>query len=354
MRYFYKELLSWYAKNKRDLPWRKTKSPYKIWVSEIMLQQTRVDTVIPYYFRFITRFPGVKKLAEADLHEVLKAWEGLGYYSRVRNMHKAAKIIVEKYHGRFPKTFSEIINLPGIGRYTAGAIVSISFQLPVPVVDGNIKRVLARYFEIETEINSTKAQKQFWQLSSDLVPKDSPGNFNQSFMELGATICLPKNPICKNCPIAFSCKTKQKNRQHELPVIHKKPPVPHFQIGAGLIWRDKKLLITRRRENGLLGGLWEFPGGKQENNETIQDCVRREISEELGIKVRVGHHFMTVKHAYSHFRITLEVYICFWLSGEPGCKDCSEHRWVEVEELSAFPFPRANKKIVEKLLEIKQ
>ena len=351
MQEFQKKLLIWFKKNKRDLPWRKTKSPYKIWVSEIMLQQTQVNTVIPYYLRFLDQFPTIKKLAKADLQQVLKVWEGLGYYSRVRNMYKAAKMLVENNRGQFPKTFSEIEKLPGIGRYTAGAISSIAFQIPVPVVDGNVKRVLARYFEIETEINSTEAKKQFWPIVSDLVPQKLPGNFNQALMEIGATVCLPKNPLCESCPICLDCKAKLKNRQQDLPVKNKNAPIPHYQIGAGLIWRKNKLLITRRPENGLLGGLWEFPGGKQEKNETIQECVRREIEEELGVQVQVEEHFMTVKHAYSHFRITLDVYSCQWISSEPECKACSDFRWVTIDQLDAFPFPKANKRIVEKLTE---
>lgn len=347
-----KNLLAWYYTNKRDLPWRKTRSPYKIWVSEIMLQQTRVETVIPYYFRFLDLFPHIKNLAEADLQQALKVWEGLGYYSRVRNMHKAAKVIVEKYHGKFPETFAEIVKLPGIGRYTGGAIASIAFQEPVPVVDGNVKRVLARFFEIEMEINSTNAKKRFWELATELVSKDTPGDFNQALMELGATVCLPKNPMCDSCPIAFECRAKQKKRQEQLPIKNKKAPTPHYQIGAGLIWRDGKLLITRRQENGLLGGLWEFPGGKQKKNETIQECVRREIKEELSVQVIVENHFMTVKHAYSHFRITLDIFNCQWISGEPECKVCSDFYWVTVEQLSTFPFPKANKRIVHKLTEI--
>lgn len=348
---FRARLLGWYRKNGRDLPWRKTSSPYKIWLSEIMLQQTRVDTVIPYYFRFLAMFPTIQALAMASLQEVLKAWEGLGYYSRVRNMHRAANMIVRNYGGEFPRTMQEIRSLPGIGPYTAGAIGSIVFQLPVPVVDGNVIRVLARFFTIDDEIFTVKAKKQFWQFAGKLVPEKNPGDFNQALMEIGALICTPDKPNCAQCPIAGECLAMQHGRQADLPVRREKSPVPHYRIGAGLIWRNGKILIARRPENGLLGGLWEFPGGKKEAGESIRECVLREIGEELHITVRVAEHFMTVKHAYTHFRITMDVFHCHWEAGEPVCRACTDFKWVNVNDLDHFPFPRANKRIVERIME---
>jgi A/G-specific adenine glycosylase len=348
---FHVGLLRWYKKNKRNLPWRETNSPFIIWISEIMLQQTRVETVVPYFQRFISLFPNVQTLAKADLQDVLKAWEGLGYYSRVRNMHRAAKIITDKFDGHFPSSFEDIIQLPGIGRYTAGAIGSIAFRIAVPVVDGNVIRVLSRIFEIKEDITLAKTKNQFWQLAEQLVPPTSPGDFNQAIMELGATVCLPRNPLCTNCPLSSVCRANIKNCQTAFPVKKPKSPIPHHRIGAGLIWRNGELLITRRPETGLLGGLWEFPGGKQEKGETVEECVKREIVEELGIKIDVKQHFLNVKHAYSHFRITLDIFHCQWISGEPTCKACSDFRWVKISQLDDFPFPKANKRIVEKLME---
>jgi len=222
----------------------------------------------------------------------------------------------------------------------------------VPVVDGNVVRVLTRFFELEIDVDSTIGKKQLWQLAARILPEKSAGDFNQALMELGATICLPTNPLCERCPLAQDCLAKQNARQQVLPLRKPKKRIPHYHIGAGLIWKDQLLLITQRRENGLLGGLWEFPGGKQEQGEDIRQCVRREISEELGIAVRVGGNFMTVKHAYTHFRITLDIFHCRWLSGEPNCRDCQDLRWVNLSELNDFPFPRANKKVIEALLKM--
>jgi len=316
-----------------------------------MLQQTRVDTVIPYYQRFLQHFPDLQALATANSEAVLKVWEGLGYYSRVRNLQRTALIIQNEFHGEFPQAFSELIRLPGIGRYTAGAICSIAFQQPVPVVDGNVKRVLARLFELDFDVNAAMGEKQLWQLATQLLPRHSVGDFNQALMELGATVCLPLNPLCQTCPLAQDCLAKQHGRQHLLPLRQVKKPIPHYVIGAGLIWKDGRLLITRRREHGLLGGMWEFPGGKQESDEEIRQCVQREINEELGVVVEVGEHFATVKHAYTHFRITLEIFHCQWLAGEPNCRECQDFRWIKLIELNHFPFPRANKRVIEKLLD---
>ena len=314
------------------------------------MQQTRVETVVSYYSRFLNEFPTIKSLARADLQEVLKMWEGLGYYSRIRNMHKAAKVITEQCEGKFPQTFDEILKLPGIGRYTAGAISSIAFGQSRPVLDGNVIRFLSRLFCMEIDASTTAGKKEVWELAERLVPSKAPGTYNEALMELGATVCMPKNPNCGICPLQGSCLAKRLNRQKDLPLRKKRAATPHFNIGAGLIWKGNKLLITRRKENGLLGGLWEFPGGKQESNESISHCVRREIEEELGVKIAVRDHFMTVRHAYTHFRITLQIFDCQWSAGEPECKSCTDYRWVDMEELDEYPFPRANKRIVEKLL----
>lgn len=349
---FRNNLLSWFQKNKRDLPWRSTRSPYEIWLSEIMLQQTRVETVIPYYLKFLEKFPSIADLAKADTQTVLKTWEGIGYYSRIRNMQKAAKIIVDKFDGNFPQKYSQILDLPGIGPYTAGAICSIAFNQAEPVVDGNVIRVLSRVFEIEGDSSTTSGKKEFWQLAEKLIPKNNSGIFNEALMELGALVCTPKNPGCMQCPVHSFCAAKRLNRQEELPIRKKKLPTPHFDIGAGLIWRNGSLLITRRKEKGLLGGFWEFPGGKQETGESISNCVEREIKEELGVHVKVGDSFMTVKHAYTHFRITLHIFNCEWQQGEPECKECIDFCWVKPSELNRFPFPKANKRVVEKLQEL--
>ena len=342
-------LIRWYKKHQRDLPWRRTRNPYAVWVSEIMLQQTQVATVIPYYRRFMKAFPTIKRLAAAREQAVLKAWEGLGYYSRARNLYKAAKRIISDHGGRLPESAEELRQLPGIGRYTAGAIASIAFDLDEPVLDGNVIRVFCRLFLIRKNPKETTIQKRLWRLAHQLLPKGKASIFNQALMDLGATVCTPKNPRCNDCPLKKHCKARAKNLQERLPAKAKTAPVPHYDIAAGVIWKGKKILIARRKPEGLLGGLWEFPGGKRKKNESLEDCVVREIHEELQVKVKVIRPLKTVRHAYSHFRITLHAFECEYLSGRPKALGCAAWKWVTLDDLAHYPFPRANQKILETL-----
>jgi len=341
---FQKKLLTWYAKHKRDLPWRRTKDPYRIWVSEVMLQQTQVDTVIPYYKRWFKKFPMVKALASASLDEVLKAWEGLGYYSRARNLHKAAKVIVAKRHGRFPKTFEAIRELPGIGRYTAGAIASIAFDLPYPVLDGNVSRVLVRLYAISKPPRDPKIVEELWDYAEKLLPKNSPGDFNQAFMELGARICLSKKPLCLFCPVSEQCEARQLGIEESLPA--KSPPrkIPLFQVAVAILKHKDRYFIQQRPPEGLLGGLWEFPGGKIEPKETAEGCLYREVQEELGVKAKILRRLPIVKHAYTHFKVILYPFECR-LDGGKIKKADTPYRWVRFEEFSKYAFPTANRKI---------
>ncbi len=348
-----RSLLVWYAQAKRDLPWRQHRDPYVIWVSEIMLQQTQVKTVIPYYQRWLAAFPTVQHLAEADLQRVLKLWEGLGYYARARNLHKAAQEIVTCYQGVFPQTLAEILTLPGIGRTTAGGILSAAFNLPVPILDGNVKRVLARLTALSVPPN--RALNQLWQVSEALLDPLEARNFNQALMDLGATVCTPKHPTCLLCPWMSRCQAYNAGMQNELPMRESSAPLPHKFIGVAVIWSDRnEILIDKRRAEGLLGGLWEFPGGKLEPDETLQDCIKREIQEELGIEIEVGEHLITLEHAYTHFRVTLNVYHCRHLSGTPQPIECDEIKWVTLDEIDQYPFPKANTKIIEALREFVQ
>ena len=349
---FRRAILEWYRKNRRVLPWREDPSPYRVWLSEVMLQQTRVETVVPYFERFVRRFPDVRALAEADLEDVLKVWEGLGYYSRIRNLHRAAREVVARFGGKIPGNYGSLLSLPGIGPYTAGAIASIAFNQPEPVVDGNVIRVLARVFDLDADPSTGAGKTLFWQLARRLLSQDRPGDFNQAVMELGATVCKPRNYLCEECPLRDICLAYRNGTQPVRPLRKKRQPVPHFTIGAGLVWKGDRILIARRPEEGLLGGLWEFPGGKKEPGETLEECVRRELREELGVEVEVGQEFARVRHAYTHFRITLHVYHCRYLGGEPRCNACTDFRWVRPQELEHFPFPRANKLIVERLLNL--
>lgn len=314
-----------------------------------MLQQTQVKTVIPYYRRFLETFPTFRDLAQAPLDLILKRWEGLGYYSRARNLRSLAKTLAEQGRKTLPDTFEELMKLPGIGRYTAGAVLSIAFSKDYPVVDGNVQRVLCRYFGIRQNVAHPDVQRKLWDLAGQLLVKGEASDFNQALMELGALVCTPKNPLCTSCPLRKTCKARQLGIQEKLPVKTKKKPLPHVQIGAGVIWRNKQILISQRPVKGLLGGLWEFPGGKVEKYETISNCVQREIQEELGVRVRVGKRLAAVDHAYSHFKITLHVHHCDYLSGRPQKLGVQDFRWVKPADLKRFAFPAANQPIIDLL-----
>lgn len=349
---FTENLLDWYKEHKREMPWRGEKDPYKIWISEIMLQQTRVDQAWPYFENFMKVFPTVFDLAKADQQKVLKAWEGLGYYSRARNLHEASKMIVEDYNGKLPETYDEIIKLKGIGPYTAAAITSIAFGLPNAVVDGNVIRVITRYFGIEDDVRKTGTIKEVQSLVSELISLEQPAEFNQGMMELGATVCSPHNPDCLNCPIQSGCIATKIAKTDIIPYKSKAKKKPHKVIGVGIIEAiDGKLLIALRPEDAMLGGLWEFPGGKQEKGETIQQTVERELLEELGVEVHAYKEFMTLKHTYSHFSITMHAWFCTLISGTPKAKSSQEIRWVKRSELEEYPFPKANKVLTEKLID---
>ncbi|MEL6138661.1 MAG: A/G-specific adenine glycosylase [Cyanobacteria bacterium J06628_6] len=340
------QLLTWYAQSGRDLPWRRTRDPYAIWVSEIMLQQTQVKTVIPYYERWLQQFPTVAALAAANQQQVLKAWEGLGYYARARNLHRAAQQVVAEYGGQFPQRFEQVVALAGIGRTTAGGILSAAFNQPVAILDGNVKRVLARL--VALPVPPKRAIDPLWRLSDQLIDPASPRDFNQALMDLGATLCTRHRPACLQCPWQTHCTAYQNNRQSELPMTESRGPLPHKIIGVAVIYgQDGRILIDRRKQEGLLGGLWEFPGGKVEPGETLEACVQREIKEELDVEIEVQSQLMTVEHAYTHFRVTLNVFNCLHLSGEPKPLECDEIRWVTLAEIDQYPFPKANGQIIE-------
>ncbi len=341
---FQQTLLRWFAHHQRQLPWRQIREPYPVWISEVMLQQTQVATVIPYYHRFLKRFPTVQALASASIQDVLKVWEGLGYYARARHLHKAAQWIVENHDGTFPTTWVEWKKLPGVGDYIAAAVASIVFGEAVPVVDGNVKRVLARLFADETPVNSPRANKHFRRLAGHLIPAHQPGNFNQAMMELGATVCLPRNPRCAECPLTRYCTAFQKGLQTQFPYRQTRKAIPTYPIAVGVIIHDGKVLITRRREDGLLGGLWEFPGGKIEPRESAEAACIRELREETGLEVVNLTPLTTVRHAYSHFKVILHVFVGFTNSREVHLNGAVAYRWVSPEELQEYPFPGANRK----------
>lgn len=343
-------LTGWFAEHKADLPWRRTRDPYAIWLSEIMLQQTQVATVIPYYERFLARFPTVAALAAAPLDDVLKQWEGLGYYSRARNLHRAAQEVVARFGGEFPPTVEALRALPGIGRYTAGAIASIGFGKDTPVVDGNVIRILARVFDIAQDVTQVATQNALWELAERILPAGRAGAWNEGLMELGRRICTPKSPDCPACPIAEFCIARQLGLQAGRPVKRARAKTPHYDVTAAVIRRaDGHLLIAQRPPEGMLGGLWEFPGGKREPGESLPDCLRREIREELGMEIAVGEQIGVVRHGYTHFRITLYAFACTPVSGEPQSLGCAAWAWVTLDDLDRYAFPVTDQKIIQML-----
>lgn len=349
---FVPALLEWYQINARDLPWRSCHSPYCIWVSEIMLQQTQVDTVIPYFNRWMDVFPDIKSLSEADEHLVLSLWEGLGYYSRGRNLLKAARIITEKLDGQLPMTMKALQKLPGIGRYTAAAIASIAFNLDVAAVDGNIRRVISRLFDITEPARSTLGERKIWSLAQANLPSGQASEYNQAMMDLGASICLSKNPKCADCPISASCLAFQRGVQENRPIQKPRKAIPHLTVTAGIIRQDSRVLLAKRPSGGLLGGLWEFPGGTLEESDlNLEACLKREIMEELGIQIYVGSAFGTFKHAYTHFKITLHAFLCFPATGEvPQPLEADGLAWVTLKELEDYPMGKVDRLIARKIM----
>lgn len=344
-------LLAWFAKHKRALPWRASRDPYRVWVSEVMLQQTQAATVIPFYERFLERFPDLAALAGADDTALMKAWEGLGYYARARNMRAAARTILREHDGRLPVSREALLQLPGFGPYTAAAVASLAFGADCAAVDGNVMRVLARVYAVDTDIRQTSTRRRLQQLADGLLPTGRAGEFNEALMELGALVCRPKNPACDACPIRRFCRAFQEGRARDLPVKSAKPAVPHHEIAIGLVHRRGKVLIALRPAEGLLGNLWEFPGGKRHADESLADCCRREIKEETGLDVEVEQTFAVVPHAYTHFRITLHAFHCRYTGGRAEPRTSQAVRWVTLDELDEYAFPKANKQIIAALRE---
>jgi A/G-specific adenine glycosylase len=335
------QLLRWFKKNGRDLPWRKTKDPYAIWVSEIMLQQTQVDTVIPYYQKFLKSFPTVHHLAKANLSKILKVWEGLGYYSRARNLHRASKIIVNHFQGKIPNNLRDLLSLPGIGRSTAGAILSFAYNKEAPILDGNVKRVLSRLFAISG--SKAKTERLLWGISEFLIPKGRSNPFNQALMDLGSMPCTPKDPQCPHCPLQNFCKGKASGDPERYPTKGSKKRIPHINAISAVIKRDGKVLLNRRPPKGLLGGLWEFPNWTIEEKRRLRLRLRlrNHIKKEMGMNVKIKESIGTFHQTYSHFKLTLQTYHCQAINrNEKG-------RWIPIKNLHLFPMSRIHRRIAE-------
>lgn len=345
---FVAKLLPWYDRVAADLPWRSSSpDPYHVWLSEMMLQQTQVETVKSYYSRFLAAYPTVHLLARAPLDDVLKLWEGLGYYSRAQNLHKTAQIVAAEMGGQFPTDVDALQQLPGIGRYSAGAVASIAYGTRAPVLDGNVIRVFSRLIDLEEDVTQSSTKNRLWQLAEDWLPSERVGDYNQALMELGRTVCKSRNPLCGECPIQAHCQAYANGTQSQRPVKQPKAPTPHINVAAGII-RDEagRILITQRPLDKLLGGLWEFPGGKQEDGETLPETLVRELREELGIAVAVGDLFVTVRHGFSHFRMTMHTYECRHTGGEPQPIGVKDFAWVTEDELDRYSFGKADREVI--------
>jgi A/G-specific adenine glycosylase len=315
-----------------------------------MLQQTRVETVIPYFERWMQRFPSIEILARASMQEALSVWEGLGYYGRARNLHRAAQMVVQDYRGRLPEDPHLLRKLPGVGRYTAAAIASIAFGRDEPTLDGNIRRVLARYFNVSEDARTTAGERILWGLAAENLPVGQAGEYNQALMDLGAAICTPKSPDCTHCPLEDTCQARALGIQEQRPVLLHKPAIPHHTVTAAVIRRDDRVLITCRPAHGLLGGLWEFPGGKQQEGEDLPTCLQREIREELGVEIEVGEELGVYQHAYTHFRVTLHAFHCTLLQGELRPIQAADMRWITLAELSQYPMGKIDRQISQTLV----
>ena len=343
-------LLAWYDEYQRDLPWRaaerESPDPYRVWLSEVMLQQTRVETVKPYFERWLQRFPTLQALADAPLDEVLKAWEGLGYYSRARNLHRAVREVAERYDGRVPDDPQSFRALPGVGRYTAGAVMSIAFGRPEPIVDGNVRRVFARWTD-EPEPKDS----ELWRLAEKLAPGERPGDLNQAVMELGATICTPRSPQCPRCPVAEYCAARAAGTQEQRAARKAAKPLPHEDVAVAVVERDGRFLLVRRPVDVRLGGMWEFPGALRQRGETTGAAAERGVREGLGVEVRAGEEIGLVQHSFSHLRTGYHAVRCAWIGGEARPIGWDASVWATAEELGNYALPVAQKKIAELALE---
>jgi A/G-specific adenine glycosylase len=348
---FANRLLAWYRHNGRELPWRGHPDPYAVWVSEVMLQQTRVETVIPYFKRWMGRFPSVAELASASEQEVLNAWEGLGYYGRARNLQHAAQIVVTELGGELPRDLKALRQLPGIGRYTAGAIASIAFGLDEPTLDGNLRRVLARVFNLEQPADASSGERVLWSLAAENLPPGRAGDYNQALMDLGATICTPHDPACARCPVSGLCRAYALGIQGQRPVLKTRAAIPQRFQAAAVVSRRGRVLLARRPSKGLLGGMWEFPKGDVIPNGEVDGDPPRELETvletEYGLRARVGAPLGRLKHAYTHFRVQVHAYRCELVSIERN----ERLKWVRLSELGDYPMGKVDRRIARRLTE---
>lgn len=339
-------ILAWYAHNARVLPWRGHTDPYAVWVSEIMLQQTQVATVIPYFQKWMARFPNIHALALASEQDVLALWEGLGYYSRARNLHKAAKLIASEYNGQLPRDLAALRKLPGIGRYTAAAIASMAFGRDVATLDGNLRRVFARVFDISAPADAPAGEEILWALAEKHLPKGRAGDYNQALMDLGATVCLPRGPLCLLCPVQALCKARALGVQEQRPVMKPKVKVPtRVHVAAVIQNKSGEVLLARRPSKGLLGGLWEFPNAPIDSDSDPAEILPAVIESAYALKVTPHAELITVKHAYTHFKLTQHAFSCTL----KGRRISDPLKWIPVSELEQYPMGKVDRQIARRL-----
>lgn len=338
-------LLRWYSRNARDLPWRRTRDPYGIWVSEIMLQQTQVKTVLRYWERWMRTLPDIAGLAKAPATKLHKLWEGLGYYVRVRNLQKAARQILEQHGGRFPAQHEQVLELPGVGRYTAGAICSIAFNQPKPILDGNVIRVLSRVFGIGGDPRDRETNQKLWGLAEELVRQSGqPAEFNQALMELGALVCAPRQPRCEDCPIARQCRALREGRVSELPNLGNRARATPRRFAAFVVQRGRHFLVRQRPAGVVNAHLWEFPNVELQSSDAD---VKRAAREELGVRLKAIEPLCVVKHSITRYRITLEAFRV--IGARPDRPEPAGGVWFEAKELSGLAFTSAHKRILRRL-----
>lgn len=339
-------LLTWYRRTKRSLPWRETDDPYRIWLSEIMLQQTRVRTVRPYYERFLAAFPTVRGLAAAPLERVLKLWEGLGYYTRARHLHQAAQRIVRNDGGRFPRTAAEWRELPGVGPYTAAAIASIAFGAPAAALDGNVRRVMCRLFCIDAPLEAAATRRELERLAHALLDRRSPGDFNQALMELGARVCTPRNPRCPDCPVREHCAAGVAGVQADLPVRQRRTTARSVTLAAALVRRGPRLLLMKRCDDGPLTGLWGLPTAEVADGRDAAKVLRRQLLQAAGVNAAVGPELAAVRHDFSHRRLRVRVFECTVPTPPAGPDRVGRARWVTPAKLRRLPLSTLDRKLL--------
>lgn len=337
-------LLDWYDTNRRDLPWRAQPDshhdPYRVWLSEVMLQQTRVETVRAYFERWLNRFPTLEALADAPLDDVMKEWEGLGYYSRARNLHRAVREVRDRYGGKVPDDPESFRSLPGVGRYTAGAVMSIAYGREEPVVDGNVRRVYARLTD-----DPQPSESRLWDIASRIVMGERPGCVNQAVMELGAICCTPRRPQCHACPVSDFCAARTAGTQQERPQPRRRGPLPREARVAAVVEQGGRYLLARRPSRGRLGGMWEFPGGLIGDGESAAEALPRVLRQVLGIDVSCHQALAPIEHVSTHVRVTYHPVLATLVAGEPHPAQYDEVRWLAADEFDQVALPRAQQRI---------